>query len=251
LPGHAGEPLVVHVVDLAETLVAADGAVADLPDAELAMVARYRGALRRVQAAVSRLLTRAVAGRALGTSPRAVEVTVDGWGRPSVKGSPDTNVSHDGGLVVLVAGSGPCGVDVEDTAESDLRGLVGRFCGVEEVPTSARQSWTAKESAAKAIGRGLRAGLATIRFEDDPGAGWTPVTWRGDPLPLRTRAVDLGTRHLALTVSVQAVPRTVPVSVWRPAMVHGRWWLAEAEKAPAALATVSRTLTSELSQERR
>ncbi|MFC4857288.1 4'-phosphopantetheinyl transferase family protein [Actinophytocola glycyrrhizae] len=241
----------MHVVDLAETLVAAHGAVADLPDAELAMVARYRGAPRRAQATVSRLLTRAVAGHALRTPPRAVEVTVDGWGRPSVTGSPHTNISHDGGLVVLVSGSGPCGVDVEDTAESDLRGLVGRFCGVDEVPVSARQSWTAKESAAKAIGRGLRAGLATIRFQDDPGAGWAPVTWRGDRMPLRTRAVDLGARHLALTVSARAVAPTVRVSVWRPARAHGRWWLAEAEKAPAALAAVSRTLTSELSQERR
>lgn len=241
----------MHVVDLAETLVAADGAVADLPDAELAMVARYRGAQRRAQAAASRLLTRAVAGRTLGTSPRSVDVTVDGWGRPSVTGSPGTNVSHDGGLVVLVAGTGPCGVDVEDTAEADLRDLVGRFCGVDEVPASARQSWTAKESAAKAIGRGLRAGLATIRFEDDPGTGWAPVSWRGDRLPLRTRAVDLGTRHLALTVPVRAVTPAVRVSVWRPARGHGRWWLTEAEKAPAALAAVSRTLTSELSQERR
>lgn len=251
MSGHVGDLLGVHVVDLAEAVVVADGAVADLPDADLAVVARYRGALRRVQAAVSRLLTRAVVGRALGTSPRAVGVTVDGWGRPAVPGSTDANVSHDGGLVVLVAGADPCGVDVEDAAESDLRDVVGRFCGVDEAPASARQWWTAKESAAKAIGRGLRAGLSTIRFEGDPGAGWAPVTWRGDPLPLRTRAVDLGTRHLALTVPVRAVAPTVPVGVWRATGAHGRWWLAEARRAPVALAAVAAALRSELSQGRR
>lgn len=228
----------LHLVDLAETTAVADRATARLPDTDLTSVARHRGARRRVQAAVSRLLTRAVLGH------EDVPITTDEWGRPVTGDGACVNVSHDDGVVVLLAAAGPCGVDVADNAEADLRDVVGRFCGPDERPVSARQWWAAKESAAKAIGRGLRAGLSTIRFDGDPGAGWSSVTWRGERLPLRTRTFDLGERHLALTATTAGAP-AVEVHAWRPATAQGRWWLE-----PAARTSVSAALTSELSQGR-
>jgi phosphopantetheinyl transferase len=256
-----GEELLVHLADLAQVRAVADGATAWLPAAELAALRRYPEGRRRAQAETSRLLARAVLGRALGRPPLSVPLVADERGYPRTTGAcgdrPCFNVSHDSGLVALVLGRHSCGIDVEDAAEGDLREVAGRFCAAGEghLPGSqvpggqvpgpanwARQLWTAKESAAKAMRRGLRAGLSSIRFADDPGLRWAGVTWRGRRTPLRTRVADLGTRHLALTSAAERV-RAVRVHTWRPCRSGGRWWLVEAEEACLAAETLSGQLT--------
>ncbi|MGQ0842012.1 4'-phosphopantetheinyl transferase family protein [Actinokineospora sp.] len=230
----------VHLADLAEIRVVADGAVADLPAADRAAVDRYRGG-RRVLAVASRLFTRTVLGRALGREPAAVPLTVDEWGRPRLAGRErfGFTVSHDSAVLVVALGPHPCGVDVEDAAEAALAEVRHRFCGTDERPDSARECWVAKESAAKALGRGLRAGLSTIRFAGNPAVDWSPVTWRGRRTPLRTRAVDLGGRHFALTARVGRAP-DIEVHTWAPRRADARWWLVESDRAAADTARALR-----------
>ncbi|WP_419996414.1 4'-phosphopantetheinyl transferase family protein [Streptomyces boninensis] len=161
-----------------------------------------------MQALASRLLVRAVLAR--------------GTGQPCV------NVSHDTGLLALVAAAVPCGIDVEDIAEQRLREVADRFCRAEDAavldgPGGARQLWTAKESAAKALGLGLRAGLSSIHFTRHPGRHWAGAVWRGRPTGLRTRTVDLGSRHLAVTAG--AVPDGIRLTWWAPRRAAGTWGL--------------------------
>jgi phosphopantetheinyl transferase len=191
---------------------------------------RYAAGRRRTQALASRVLVRAVLGRATGL-PHRVSIVTDPAGRPYLAGpprQPHFNISHDAGLLALVLGTGPCGIDVEDAPESELREVADRFCGAEDrallaVPGGARRLWAAKESVAKALGHGLRAGLSSIHFTDDPGGQWAGVTWRGSGTGLHTRTVDLATRHLAVTADAE--PRAVHLAWWEPRCADGCWGL--------------------------
>jgi 4'-phosphopantetheinyl transferase len=194
---------------------------------------RYAPGRRRTQALASRVLVRAVLGRATGLAHR-VSIVTDSAGRPRLAGPPPQphfNVSHGTGLLALVLGTGPCGIDVEDAPESELREVAYRFCGVEDqdllaVPGGARRLWAAKESVTKALGHGLRAGLSSIHFTDDPGGRWAGVTWRGSGVGLRTRTVDLADSHLAVTADAE--PRAVHLTRWEPRCADGRWGLRPA-----------------------
>ncbi|MCZ7415130.1 MULTISPECIES: 4'-phosphopantetheinyl transferase family protein [unclassified Streptomyces] len=204
-----GAELHLHLVELSVVHAAAEQLPAALPGPERAALhGRYAPGRRRTQAEASRVLARAVRRRAPGRA--------------------HLNVSHDSGLLALVQGAGRCGVDVEDAPEGELREVAHRFCGAEDRPLlagpgGARLLWAAKESVAKALGLGLRAGLATIHFTAHPGRSWAEVTWRGSAAGLRTRAVDLGHRHLAVTA--EAVPRVVRLTRWAPRHADGRWSL--------------------------
>lgn len=247
--------LQLHLVDLAQIFRMPADAAAVLPQEELAALEhRYpqRGpGTRRRLAEASRLLTRAAVGAAVGRTPQDFRLAADVWGRPRMadpKGFADPagadvhgvgtqrpldfNSSHDGGLLALVLSEGTCGIDVEDTPEPALREVADRFCGTADRPLllghgAARQLWTAKESAAKALGRGLRAGLRSIHFSDHPGRRWAEVVWGGRPTALRTCTVDLGVRHLSVTASAR--PSRVWVRAWEPACCDGRWHLRSAD----------------------
>ncbi|MFI8825151.1 4'-phosphopantetheinyl transferase family protein [Streptomyces sp. NPDC053431] len=222
---------------------AAEQGPPDLPEPERAALRdRYAPGRRRAQAQASRLLVRAVLSRATGLPAHRVSVVTDADGRPRPAGAPTRwpcfNVSHDSGLLVLVLGTGPCGIDVEDTHEHALREVADRFCGGADrallsEPGGARHLWTAKESVAKALGRGLRAGLSTIHFTGHPGREWAEATWRGRPAGLRTRVVDLGGRHLAVTAAT--VPAAVRLSRWTPRHTgpDGRWELGPSASTDA------------------
>lgn len=258
--------LQLHLVDVSQIRRACGDADADLPEAELAEFARRhpRAGLnvRRQSAQAARLLARTAIGAAAGRPPAEIRFAVNAWGRPCLVDPPrhadaaegatagsrvggadpsvlDFNASHDGGLLALVVGRGVCGIDVEDAPDSSLREIAYRFCGAGDREFlvgrgSARELWAAKESAAKALGRGLRAGLGSIQFVGRPGRRWANVLWRGHPVPLRTRVVDLGVRHLAVTVAVR--PSQVRVHIWQPTRIADRWQLRRAEAPSAALA---------------
>lgn len=229
-----GAEIHVHLVDLSAVHAAAEEGPPDLPAPECAALrARYAPGRRRVQAQASRLLVRAALAHGTGRAPHRVPLVTDADGRPRLAG-PDRrlrfNVSHDTGLLASVVGTGAgaCGIDVEDAAEDTLREVAHRFCGGEDhallaEPDGARHLWAAKESAAKALGRGLRAGLSSLHFTGHPGRQWAEVTWRGRRPGLRTRTVHLGSRHMAVTA--EAAPATVHVTWWAPHHADGRWGL--------------------------
>ncbi|MBM7774120.1 hypothetical protein JOD54_004324 [Actinokineospora baliensis] len=188
----------VHVVSLRALDQVRGHAEPDLSDRDRAAIARRTTGRRRVQAQAARVLAQVA----------AVE---------------SGNASHDQDFLVLAESAATCGIDVEDAAEEDLREVADRFCAADEAagPLSARALWTAKESAAKATRRGLRAGLRTIGFADDPSTDWSTVDWpygRG----FLTRTVDLGDRHCALTVHADAPPQ-VRTQVWAPTVSDHRW----------------------------
>ncbi|MFE0736018.1 4'-phosphopantetheinyl transferase family protein [Streptomyces sp. NPDC058855] len=232
---HRAPSLHVHLADLSAVYAAAEQGPPELPAPEnTALRDRYAPGRRRAQAQASRLLVRAALSRATGWPAHRVPVVTDAGGRPHLSGTPApwpyVNVSHDSGLLALVLGTGPCGIDVEDTGEDVLREVADRFCGTADrallsEPGGARRLWAAKESVAKALGHGLRAGLSTIHFTGHPGREWSEATWRGRPAGLRTRVVKLGDRHLAVTAA--AVPAVVRLTRWAPHPTgpDGRWEL--------------------------
>ncbi|WP_225802039.1 4'-phosphopantetheinyl transferase superfamily protein [Streptomyces sp. NK15101] len=232
---HHAPSLHIHLAALSAVYAAAEQGPPELPEPERAALRdRYAPGRRRTQAQASRLLVRAVLSRATGLPAHRVSVVTDADGRPRPAGTPTRwpcfNVSHDSGLLALVLGTGPCGIDVEDTGEDALREVADRFCGGADrallsEPDGARRLWAAKESVAKALGHGLRAGLSTIHFTGHPGRQWAEATWRGRPAGLRTRVVDLGGRHLAVTAAT--VPAAVRLSWWTPhhTGTDGRWEL--------------------------
>ncbi|WP_026425157.1 4'-phosphopantetheinyl transferase family protein [Actinokineospora inagensis] len=190
-----GSTVSVHVVSLRALDRVRGTATAELPDADRAEIAgRTRGA-RRTKAEAARVLSRAVGGT--------------------------VNASHDRDFLVVAGSDATCGVDVEDAPEAELREVAARFCAARDRSRatrdgdlSARALWTAKESAAKAVRRGLRAGLRSIGFAGDVTAEWSSVDWPFGGGFL-TRTVDLGDRHCALTVRADIAP-AVTVRVWTP-----------------------------------
>lgn len=215
-----------------------------LPSADLrALALRFGRAAepvtreRRRLAEASRILAHAALASVDGAVPGDRTIRTDAWGRPRILGPGlDLGVSHDSGLLAVLVGEECCGVDVEDAPESALSEVARRFCGPGDGalltgPGSARRLWTAKESAAKALGPGLRAGLATISFRSCPGQGWASVVWRGRPTALWTRSADCGGRHLSVTA---ARPAAVRVLHWEPVCADGRWRLRRAVDRPLA-----------------
>jgi 4'-phosphopantetheinyl transferase len=144
---------------------------------------RFAQAADRNRFLLARALVRAVLGDYRSVEPRALEFTVDHWGKPHLLSLPEGeeplhfNLSHTHGMVVLaVSRQVPLGVDVED--ESRVVGaeaLTARFFAPEELrelktlPENARQAhflrlWTLKEAYVKALGLGLRIPLDSFAF---------------------------------------------------------------------------------------
>lgn len=103
-------------------------------------------------------------------------LTYSQYGRPSLAGGPDFNLSHSGNRVVCVIGRrGGVGLDLEEVKDMDIRDFRGQFTGLEwEAISNAPQPltafyhfWTAKECLSKADGRGLNLPLADLRIEDN------------------------------------------------------------------------------------
>jgi 4'-phosphopantetheinyl transferase superfamily protein len=172
--------------------------------------------IRRTASAQLARVARVATSDALARSARGSRHRT-GHRRPVVHHS----ISHDRSLLVVACFPAICGVDVEDLGEEDIAEVRDRFCGPADPPGPARALWTAKESAAKATGLGLRAGLRKISFRSSPEVGWAEVTWGGRPTGMLTRTVDLGRRHLSLTVAAQQPP-AVLIQSWQPR--PGRPW---------------------------
>ena len=216
------------VVELGEPLEGAafDAAVAPLPEAERARIARYRFADDRMRALLAALLVRTLAARHAGVAPSELHVVRGELDRPAVArpaGWPgDVNASHSGRWVACGAcARGRIGVDVEMVRDVDA-GLAWRVFTPEERRYVAAggderffELWTLKEALVKATGRGLQTPLDSFGFEPaalergeprlgpgaDVGGPWRFARWRLDddhfvavctdgPLPHAPRAID-------------------------------------------------------------
>jgi phosphopantetheinyl transferase (holo-ACP synthase) len=170
----------------------------------------------------SRALTHTVLAQREG---RPVRITADEFGPPRAQDSRTSfSISHDRTVLVVAVSDVACGVDVEDAAEHELAEVAYRFCSAAELTGGlpARMWWTAKESAAKAMGRGLRAGLRSISFAHNPVLRWSTVDHRERRTDLLTRVVELNGRHFGLTVRAPRPP-SVSAQVWKP-LQDGESW---------------------------
>lgn len=195
----------------------------------------YPGPGRRLSAALARTLLRAVLGRALGLPPGRVPLVREPSGRTrldSPAGRPRFGVSHDRGTLAVVVHHADCGIDTEDHPESEFRSVAHRFCAPYEArpdlgPAPLRSLWTAKESVAKALGRGLAADLRTVTFGARPGTGWADASWRGRPTGLLVHTIvvphglkGMGGTPMARTLSVALRadrPPALTVTEWTAA----------------------------------
>lgn len=188
-----------------------------LTAADLRHVRTYTGGHRRLSAAAARGLLRSALGRALGVRPRDVPLNDGTPGRTAVGGRELTySVSHDQGTVVVAHHPHGCGVDVEDHQESLFVSLAHRFCAggaaarareeaAARVPTF-RALWTAKESVAKAMGRGLAAGLSTLTLEALPGSNWSLALQHGVSTGHLVHTTVFGDRALSVAVRTATPP---------------------------------------------
>lgn len=142
---------------------------------------------------------RLVAGAALDRAPRDVEIDRRchecgrHHARPRVAGAPwNVSVSHSGNLAVLAVSDVGVGVDVEclDTSARDVDTVRGLVLSPQErarraplLPVSGTELlavWTAKESALKATGEGLRTAMTDV-VVPDALARSGPVVFRRAP----------------------------------------------------------------------
>jgi 4'-phosphopantetheinyl transferase len=159
---------------------------------------------RRRRWVASRWALREVLSRYLDESPAAIELALDGNGKPALAGPAPSlhfNLSHSGGLaLVAVAGERQVGVDIEriDPRRDPLR-LAKRAldpaaaAAVQAAPPGDRltvfhQAWARHEALVKCHGTGLR--------------GPRPAT------PVVVMPLDLGPRFAAAAaIATEAMPR--------------------------------------------
>jgi 4'-phosphopantetheinyl transferase len=167
---------------------------------------RYRHPRARDQFVRSRGLLRLLLGLYLCCPPRAVPITYDPDGKPTLERRADVapvefNVSHTDGLAVIAVADHKVGVDVESVRPVPTAdGLVDRFFAPAErdqyrvLPaelgaTAFLHGWTCKEAVLKGIGCGARE-LDRCVIDLDPrrparvvgpaptAADWRVASWR-------------------------------------------------------------------------
>lgn len=128
--------------------------------------ARFRFADDRKRCLAAGVVLHYAVIRHTGGTPRAVEVTTNEFGKPTLSqpAGVHVNVSHSGDWVVCVTSATEIGIDIERTDEASV-GLAHRFAPDEysyvqaapphERPRRFARIWTLKESYLKYLGRGL------------------------------------------------------------------------------------------------
>ena len=146
-----------------------------LSDDERAQCLQYRHAHDQNAARTMRGLARLCAGVLTRCAPDQVGMSRDGSGRPGLMGversDSDFNVSRTRSCCAgILSRGGRCGIDIEDVAAEELgEELVGMLWANGEGlgkrdpnPEDSFRRWTQLESALKADGRGLGAGIEGI-----------------------------------------------------------------------------------------
>lgn len=189
-----------------------------LDSAEKERAERFRVEPARVQYVAAHAMVRlALSADRPGVSPTAWRFGRGPFGKPNVAGGgPAFSLSHTSGMAgCAVAAMGDIGFDVERwdrpinlvTMEAVLAAAEKAELEALNEPVQRRrffELWTAKEAAAKACGRGLSAGLKTVRIERRGGhyvATGTAGEWQ-------IKQAAAGESHLfALAASQDVEPR--------------------------------------------
>lgn len=137
-------------------------------------VTRFRRWQDRHRALLAKLLLR-TGLQNLGFSEMVLDsVKYDAYGRPWIKGEVDFNISHSAEYVICALARGiRVGIDIESIRTINLADFISAFSESEmaEIAEARDQnrcfydSWTQKESAVKADGRGLSIPLAEIAVQ--------------------------------------------------------------------------------------
>ena len=148
-----------------------------LSPAESSRAAALTHAVQRARFVVSRGLRRKMLAELLGRDPAALRFSEIAGEKPRLQegGDWDFNLSHAGDHVVVAAGQGAVGVDLERIRPvRRMEAVARRYFHPEEfaVWLSAAQRersffllWSAREAAVKCTGAGLARGLAHTRID--------------------------------------------------------------------------------------
>ncbi|QJC50763.1 4'-phosphopantetheinyl transferase superfamily protein [Paenibacillus albicereus] len=141
-----------------------------------ARLLRFRREEDRLRGLWAELLLRSVVCRELGWSNRDISFVFNAYGKPQLAGGSSFhfNVSHSGGWIACLADRQSVGVDVEAHAPVEPALAQACFCeeelaflnvsspGSEDWTRRFFRLWTAKESAVKALGKGLSVPLPSF-----------------------------------------------------------------------------------------
>jgi 4'-phosphopantetheinyl transferase len=154
---------------------------------ELERYASFRHDEHRFRWGASRGILREVLGAALGLPPREVRFSYGAHGKPAVAGSPlRFNLSHSGGLGLLVMAHVEVGADVELPRVRRTDDIARRFFTPGEnerlfaLDKPARDDaffrlWTCKEAFLKCTGEGLS--RSTRSYEIELSSGGARLLW--------------------------------------------------------------------------
>lgn len=180
-----------------------------------------RGILREI---LSRYTGRPPAELQFGYGPAGKPFLLDDNGAPSKL---EFNLAHSHGLAFYgIALSAAVGVDVERIRDGlDVEKLSARFFAPAEaellgsLPDPQRRlaffrAWTRKEAFLKALGQGLRAGLASCEVSLEAGSDDALLSYRGDALaPRRWRLQDVPV-HPEYCAALAVENRHKPTCCW-------------------------------------
>lgn len=154
-----------------------------LPAESLERAGRFVQEEDRLRCAGAELLKRAILSGCSGLPARDLSFREGPWGKPllcNVEGL-HFNLSHSGEWILMAAGEGPLGVDVERVSDPAPRVEEVVFSPAERAFLDASPAeergrrffdlWTRKESYIKALGMGFSAPLTSITVL--PGEGWS------------------------------------------------------------------------------
>jgi 4'-phosphopantetheinyl transferase len=168
----------------------------DLPEAEIAALARLLGPAERVRASRYRFArdaarfiarrgqARLLLGEAMGIAPDHLSIEHDAFERPYVAGGPAFSLASAGAVgLCTISQHGPIGCDIErhDVRLAD-RAIARRLFAPGEQTALASlpadqwvegffECWTRKEAVVKALGTGLQHPLDSFEVSTAPGGG--------------------------------------------------------------------------------
>jgi 4'-phosphopantetheinyl transferase len=168
-----------------------------LPSEERRRAARFRVEAARHRFVLARCILRRHIGAALDTDPQTLRFATGDRGKPhlafpEIENPPHFNLSHSGGVVVLITAAADVGVDVESLREiANAERMARRFFSsgersrITSLAGAARDHaflriWTQKEAYLKATGLGVGMPLNEVETEPDPQAPPRLVAIAGD-----------------------------------------------------------------------
>ncbi len=157
-------------------------------------IGRYKRWQDRYRALLAKLLLRAGL-EAFGFSADVMKaVEADSYGRPSISCEIDFNISHSESFVLCAITKGQrVGIDIEAIRQIDLSDFslafspdqLRRICEAVDPYDAFFRSWTKKESAGKADGRGLSIPLTEIFLHNNTARIGT-TTWHLINIPIHS-----------------------------------------------------------------